>query len=195
MRIRQTIKLLGLGLTLMIVAAACGDGINSASDRISGVFGESERERLSSRVDETTERLSGASSDLSVYASETVTLNQLHQAGIPVGSTGIACDDPLDMVIVEGMFERENIFQTGIALGGGVFEAMAMDMVAEIYDPETDMPLGMIGDETGGSLTGVTQSDDGSIATGTVDGGLVFSSAEQHQSDRELVPEAVCADD
>ncbi len=195
MRIRQAIKLLALGLTLMLVASACGDGIDSASDRVSGLFGESESDRLSSRVDDTLARLSGASSDLSVYATETVTLKQLQQAGIPIGSTEIACDEPLDMVIVEGMFDRENIFSTGVALAGGSFEALAMDMIAEIYDPETDMPLGMIGDETGGSLTGITQSDDGSVPTGNVDGGLVFSSAERHNEDRELVPGQTCEDD
>ncbi len=193
MRIRQAFKLLALGLTLMIAAAACGDRVDSAADRVTGVFGESESERLSSRVDDTLARLSDASSELSVYASETVTLTQLQQAGIPVGSREIGCDEPLDMVIVEGMFDRDNIFSTGIALAGGGFEAMAMDMVAEIYDPETDMPLGMIGDETGGSLTGITQSQDGSIATGSVDGSLMLTSARSENGEgNKLIPEATC---
>jgi hypothetical protein len=194
MRLHQTIKLMAISLTLLVVAAACGDGIDSASQRVSGVFGESTSDRLSARADDTLARLSGASSDISLFATETVTLSQLQMAGIPVGSTEIGCDDPLDMVIVEGMFDRENIFSTGVALAGGGFEAMAMDMVAEIYDPETDMPLGMIGDQTGSSLSGITQSSDGSISTGGVDGGLVFASANGDNEERELVPEAVCDD-
>lgn len=191
MRIGQASRLLALGLTLMVLATACGDGLES----VTGMIGETESERLSERVDYTLARLNGTSPDLTVHASETVTLQQLQEAGIPVGSTQIACDEPLDMVIVEGMFDRENIFSTGVKLAGGSFEALAMEMVAEIYDPETDMPLGMIGDETGGSLSGVSQSSNGSVPTSGVDGELVFSSAESHQGDRDLVPEAVCQDD
>jgi hypothetical protein len=192
MRITGTFKLLALSLSLLVVASACG-GIDTSTDRITGYFVESRSERLAERVDETVARLSGAGSDLSVYASETVTLSQLQAAGIPVGSHEIGCDDPLDMVVVEGMFDRENLFTTGVALAGGSFESLAMRMVAEIYDPETDMPLGMIGDETGGSLTGVTQTSDGSVATGSIDGSLMLTSTGSESGEEgKLVAEPVC---
>lgn len=193
MRISQTLKLLALSLALLVIAGACGDGINSASDRISGTFMETNSDRLSDRADDTMARLSDASSDLSVYATETMTLSQLQAAGIPVGSNEIACDDPLDIVVVEGMFDRENLFSSALTMAGGGFEAMALDMVAEIYDPETDMPLGMIGDETGGSLTGISQSSDGSVATGGIDGGLILTSTDSEDGNGDkLIPEETC---
>jgi hypothetical protein len=193
MRIPTLIKFTALSLVLLVVASACSDGIDSASERISGTFSsESTSERLSSRADDTVERLQGAAEQVELRSAETVTLRELQSAGIPVGSHEIGCDDPLDLVLVEGMFDRENLFPAGVAMAGGSLESLAMRMVAEIYDPETDMPLGMIGDSTGGSLTGITQGEDGAIATGSVDSELVFSSADRHNEDRELVPERVC---
>jgi hypothetical protein len=193
MRITQTLKLLALSLSILVVAAACGDGVDSASDRISGTFAETSSERLSDRADDTRERLSGAASDLTVLSSETVTLSQLNAAGIPVGSNDIDCDDPLDVVMVEGMFDSDNLFSSGIAMAGGGFEAMAMDLVLEIYDPERDMPLGMIGGQNGGQLTGITQDQDGGIATGSIDGGMMLTSGTDSDDDApSLIPESTC---
>jgi hypothetical protein len=193
MRFSPVFRLLMLSLALMLIATACGDGIDSTSEWVSGVFSESTSDRLSERADETVARLRGASSELDVLASQTVTLSQLQAAGIPVGSHQIGCDDPLDMVVVEGMFDRENVFPAGVAMAGGTLESLAMRMVAEIYDPETDMPLGMIGDETGGRLTNVTQNGDGSIGTGSVDGTLMLGTPEAQADTRtELIPEATC---
>jgi hypothetical protein len=193
MRIPTLIKLTALSLALMLVATACGDRIGSTSERVSGVFSESTSDRLSERADETVTRLRGVSPELDVLASQTVTLSQLQAAGIPVGSHQIGCDDPLDMVVVEGMFDRENVFPTGVAMAGGTFESLAMRLVAEIYDPETDMPLGMIGDETGGRLTNVTENGDGSIGTGSVDGTLMLGTPDtQANAKTELIPEATC---
>lgn len=195
MRIAPPIKLTALGLILLLVTVACSDGIESTSERVSDYFVESKSERLLERADDTLARLDGAASDLSVFASETVTLRELQAAGIPVGSREIDCDEPLDIVVVEGMFDRENLFSSGVSMAGGSFEAIALDMVAEIYDPETDMPLGMIGDETGGSLSGITQSSEGSVATSGIDGGMMLTSVSADNGDGDkLIPEAVCAE-
>ncbi len=190
MRITQTLKLLAISLTLLLVAAACGD----RADDISGTFMETSSDRLSERADATVDRLSSSASDLSVLSSETVTLSQLNAAGIPVGSNEVGCEDPLDIVLVEGMFDSENMFSSGVAMAGGGFEAMAMDMVAEIYDPERDMPLGMIGGQNGGQLTGITQDQDGGIATGSINGGMMLTSETDADDDDtpSLIPEATC---
>jgi hypothetical protein len=192
MRITTLIKLTALNLTLLVLASACSDQIDSASERVSGAFGESRSERLSQRVDDTIAKLDGVSSDIHVFASETVTLSELQAAGVPVGSNEIACDQPLDIVIVEGMFDHENLFSNGVAMAGGSFEALAMEMIAEIYDPETDMPLGMIGDQTGASLSGLTQSESGAIAAGSVDGSLILASTRSEDGEDNLIPQASC---
>jgi hypothetical protein len=191
MRINNVIKLLSLSLVLAITASACG-AVDSASNRVSGMFDDSTSERLENRAEDAVARLSDAGSDLKSRAATTVTLSQLQAAGIPIGSHNIGCDDPLDIVVVEGVFDRESLFATGVSMAGGSFEGMAMRMVAEIYDPETDMPLGMIGDQTGSSLSGITHSSDGSIATGSVDGSLMFSSPDNTQAGASLIPEATC---
>lgn len=193
MRIAQTLKLLVLSLTLLVIAGACSDGIDSATDRISGTLAETSSDRLSDRVDSTLSRLSGASSDLNVLASETVTLSQLNAAGIPIGSREIGCDDPLDVVMVEGMFDSDNLFSSGMSMAGGSFEAMAMDLVLEIYDPERDMPLGMIGGQNGGQLTGIGQNQDGGIATGSINGGMMLTSGiDADEGAPSLIPESTC---
>jgi hypothetical protein len=193
MRITQTFKLTALSLALMVFASACGDRVGSTSDRISGTFSESTSERLSARADDTIARLQSATEHLELRGTETVTLQQLQDAGIPVGSRELECDDPLDLVLVEGIFDREDLFPTGVAMAGGSLESLAMRMVAEIYDPETDMPLGMIGDETGGQLTSVTQSGDGSIGTGSIDGSLMLGTPESpDDAGAKLIPEATC---
>jgi hypothetical protein len=193
MRITQTFKLTALSLALVVFASACGDQVGSTSDRISGTFSESTSERLSARADDTIARLQSATEHLELRGTETVTLQQLQDAGIPVGSRELECDDPLDLVLVEGIFDREDLFPTGVAMAGGSLESLAMRMVAEIYDPETDMPLGMIGDETGGQLTSVTQSGDGSIGTGSIDGSLMLGTPESpDDAGAKLIPEATC---
>jgi hypothetical protein len=192
MHITRRLPFLTLSLVILLAASACS-GISLSSEPVPDMSVDSATERLSDRADETLAELQERGSNLQVIASETVTLSQLQAAGIPVGSHEIGCDDPLDIVVVEGMFDRENLFSSGAKLAGGSFEALAMEMVAEIYDPETDMPLGMIGDETGGSLSGITQSSDGSVATGTIDGGLMLTSASSGDDEPDsLVPEAVC---
>jgi hypothetical protein len=191
MQIRQTLKLLSLGLMLMLVAVACGDTADSAADQVSGTFMETGSDRVTERVDSTLSRLSSAADEVSVRATETLTLSQLNAAGIPVGSNDIGCDDPLDVVMVEGMFDSDNLFSSGVAMAGGGFEAMAMDLILEIYDPERDMPLGMIGGQNGGQLTGIGQSEDGSIATGSINGGMMLTSGAENDSP-SLIPEATC---
>jgi hypothetical protein len=193
MHIPKLIKFMALSLALLVFASACGDQIDSASERISGTFSDSTSERLSARADETVARLQSATEQLELRGTETVTLRELQSAGIPVGSRELGCDDPLDLVLVEGMFDRQDVFPTGVAMAGGSLESLAMRMVAEIYDPETDMPLGMIGDETGGRLTSVTQSEDGSIGTGSIDGSLMLGTPESSEgAGAELIPEATC---
>ncbi len=189
MRRRHAFTFSAVVLVFAVIASACG-GIDSAGDRISGYFGESTSDRLESRIDSTVARLTDrGASDLDVRATETVTLQQLQEAGIPVGSNTIACNEPLDLVLVEGIFDSDDIFATGVSLAGGTFEGVAMRLVAEIYDPDEDMPLGMIGGQDGGQLTGISQ--DSSVASGQIDGSLMLGGGEEYQDDA-LIPESTC---
>ncbi|MFW6075316.1 MAG: hypothetical protein ACOC9Y_06960 [Chloroflexota bacterium] len=190
MRRPRAIPLVSLSLILLVLASACGS-LDDVRSSISERADESLGDRLVDRTENSiSEKLGDVrDSDLSVLSSETVTLQQLQDAGIPVGSYQIECDQPLHLVVMEGVFDRDSLFETGATLAGGHAEGMAMKMVARIYDPETEMPLGMIGDQDGGRLNNISES--GSMPSGGGNAALTFS-ADESQESGALVPEAVC---
>jgi hypothetical protein len=189
MRGNRTFKLIVLTTAIMLLATGCGFA-TSVQDRLSDRVSDSARDHLAERSKETIARLQGIdTSELELLSSDTVTLQELHNAGINVGSYQIDCDQPLHMVVVGGMFDRENLFSSGVSLAGGTAEGLAMRLVAEIYDPERDMPLGMIGDPSGASLD--LFAGDSSISGGTNAGGLMLETSNADQAG-QLVPEAVC---
>lgn len=189
MHATRALTLITLSLILLLIAGACSS-LDGTRDRVSGVAGETTSDRLAGRAEDTLNQLNGAEvPDLTVRSSETVTLQQLQEAGIPVGSHQIDCDQPLHIVVLEGMFDRENLFETGATLSGGHAEGIAMRLVGQIYDPETENPLGMVGAQDGGRLTNL--SEGGSMSGDGADGTLMFESEGNEQAGG-LVPEAVC---
>lgn len=189
MRRIRAFTLFSLSLIMLVLATSCGS-LDGARDSISGYVDDSTSERLSDHARDTISRLDGAgASDLEILSSETVTLQQLQDAGIPVGSYQIDCDQPLHIVVMEGIFDRESLFETGATLAGGHAEGMAMRLVAQIYDPETENPLGMVGAGDSGSLGSIAGG--GSVPDSGADGALVFKSQSNEESGA-LVPEAVC---
>jgi hypothetical protein len=188
MPIARATKLITLSLVVLLVASGCGVA-SSVQDRVSDYVGDSARDRLAERSKETLARLEGVR-DIDVVLSDTVTLRQLQNAGIAVGSDRIDCDQPLHMVVLSGVFDRDSLFANGVALAGGSTEALAMRLVAEIYDPETDMPLGLIGDPSGASLN-LFAGDSSLPGTGANQGGMMLDTSRAGQTG-DLVPEAVC---
>lgn len=189
MRLRSAIPLVFMSLILLVLASACGS-LDDVRSNISDRADEALSERLSSRTEDALTRLDGVGdSGLDVLTSETITLQQLQDAGVPVGSQQIDCDQPLHIVVVEGVFDRESLFETGATLAGGHAEGMAMRLVAQIYDPETENPLGMVGAGDGGRLNNITEA--GSAPGGGAGGDMMFEAADNQESGA-LVPEAVC---
>lgn len=186
---RRSIKVIALTIVLLLLTSGCGvvDGVR---DHVADHTDDSSRDRLAERSEEAVARIQGVRpSEIDVLSSETVTLRELQDAGISIGSHRIDCDQPLHMVVLGGVFDRDSLFSSGIALAGGSAESLAMRLVAEIYDPETDMPLGMIGDPNGASLNQF--AGDSSIPDSGSNAGMMLETANGTQTG-DLVPEAVC---
>jgi hypothetical protein len=161
-------------ILVLLIATACGvtDAMQDRFDRSL----DASRDRLAERSGEIMERVDGArEGDYEVVLSNAITLQQLQAAGIPVGSATLDCDAPLHIVVMSGVFDRENLFASGVSLAGGGKEALALRLIAHIYDPQTDMLLGTIGDPNGSGLNMIVS--DPALPSGSASGELWFEPA------------------
>jgi hypothetical protein len=179
-----TVRLL-LSVLILLVATGCG-----VVERVSEQNGESVRDNLAERSESAVARLSSVDrSSIERVFSGAVTLGELHRAGVEVGSEEIDCDQPLHIVVLGGLFDSDDLFGNAIRLAGGTEEALAMRLVAEIYDPETEMPLGMIGDSTGSALG---QISGGTSFSSPATGGEMMLNTTGTNGNGSLIPEAIC---
>jgi hypothetical protein len=169
----RTLTVTGV-LTLAILASGC-DASGLVRERVDESI-ESTQQRLADRSEEMLQRVGEARErDIDVVLSRAITLQQLQAAGIPVGSTSLGCDDPLHIVVVSGLFDRDDLLANSVSLAGGGTEALALRLVAHIYDPQTDMLLGTIGDPYGGGLNMIVS--DPALPTGSAQAQLLFEPA------------------